>query len=399
VRGERQREDRRVRRIDLAVDGRDREVLRQEAGGGVDRRLHLLLGDVEAQVEGEAQRDERATGRAGRRHLAQPRHLPQLALERRRHRRRHDVRVGAGVEGGHLDGRVVDLRQRRHRQLPVSERAGEQDGHHEQAGGHRPDDERPGQAHEWPCSAAARAGVFGATGMPSRSESAPSTTTTSPGERPSSIDVSPPSLAPTCTGRACAVLPGVTTYTNGPCVPRRTATPGTRVAPRRTSSRSRALTNWFGKSASSSFGNCAFTFTVPVVGSIALSTVSTEPVARRRVPSRSKAWTSGGSPPWSRARRLGRSSSGTEKTTEIGWIWVIVTSPPVSFACTMFPASTRRSPSRPLMGAMMREYVSCSLAASTCPRSVSMAAASWRTSASCVSSCCLGIESCAHSFL
>ena len=45
------------------------------------------------------------------------------------------------------------------------------------------------------------------------------------------------------------------------------------TAPRSVSTSSRALTNWFGKSALSSFANIAFSLTVPVVGSIWLSIV------------------------------------------------------------------------------------------------------------------------------
>ena len=47
------RQDRRVGRIDLGVDRRRRQVGGQKIAGRVDRRLHLLLGDVEADVEAE----------------------------------------------------------------------------------------------------------------------------------------------------------------------------------------------------------------------------------------------------------------------------------------------------------------------------------------------------------
>ena len=51
------------------------------------------------------------------RHLRERRHLPELPLERRRHRRRHGVGAGAGEQRGDDDGRVVDLRQRRDGEL------------------------------------------------------------------------------------------------------------------------------------------------------------------------------------------------------------------------------------------------------------------------------------------
>ncbi len=45
--GHRQRQHRRVGRVDLVVDRRLRQVVRQQAVGGVHRRLHFLLGDAE----------------------------------------------------------------------------------------------------------------------------------------------------------------------------------------------------------------------------------------------------------------------------------------------------------------------------------------------------------------
>ena len=123
LRGERQREDRRVRRIDLVVDRRGRQVGRQEIAGRVDRRLHFLLGDVERELEGELQRDHRGAAGARRRHLVQPRHLAELALERRRDRRGHHVGTRARIERHDLDRRIVDLRQRRERQHAVRDDA------------------------------------------------------------------------------------------------------------------------------------------------------------------------------------------------------------------------------------------------------------------------------------
>src|SRR5439155_6835757 len=70
-RRETEREDRRVRGIHLAVDGRVGKIAWQERRGRVDRGLDLLLGDVERQREVELQRDDRAAARARRRHLLQ----------------------------------------------------------------------------------------------------------------------------------------------------------------------------------------------------------------------------------------------------------------------------------------------------------------------------------------
>ena len=62
----RQGEDRRVRRVDLEIDRRRRQVRRQQVAGAVDRRLDFLLGDVEVEIEVELQIDDGGAGRADR---------------------------------------------------------------------------------------------------------------------------------------------------------------------------------------------------------------------------------------------------------------------------------------------------------------------------------------------
>ena len=140
-------EDRGVRRVDLRVDRRRRQVRWQEVAGRVDRRLDLLLRDVEAQVERELERDDRGAGGARGRHLLQPGHLPELALERGRDRGRHHVRARAGVERLDLDRRVVDLGKRRERQEAVGDDPDDQDRRHEQRRRDRPEDEDSGGTH------------------------------------------------------------------------------------------------------------------------------------------------------------------------------------------------------------------------------------------------------------
>ena len=142
LRRERQREDRRVGRIDLVVDRRIRQVGRQEIARRVDRRLHFLLGDVERQLEAELQRDHRCAAGARRRHLVQSRHLPELALERRGDRRRHHVGARARIERHHLDRRIVDFGQRGQRQHAIRDDAREQDRDHQQRRRDRAQDEQ-----------------------------------------------------------------------------------------------------------------------------------------------------------------------------------------------------------------------------------------------------------------
>ena len=146
-RGERQRQDRRVGGIDLGVDRRRRQVGRQQIPGRVDRRLDLLFGDVEADVQSELQGDDRGAGRTRGRHLVEVRHLAELHFQGRRDRGGHHVGRGAGIEGLHLDGRVIDFGQRRQGQEPEGDHAAEHDRHHQQRGRDRPENERGGGTH------------------------------------------------------------------------------------------------------------------------------------------------------------------------------------------------------------------------------------------------------------
>ena len=146
-RGHRERQDRRVGRIDLGVNRRDRQIARQQIVRSIDRRLDFLLGDVEAQIEAELQGDHRSAGGARRRHLVQSRHLPELALQRRGDRGCHHFRTGAGIERLHLDGRVIDLRQGRERQEGIGDDAGQHDRRHQQRGRDRAQNEGFGDVH------------------------------------------------------------------------------------------------------------------------------------------------------------------------------------------------------------------------------------------------------------
>ena len=211
IRGQGQGQDRGVGRIYLAVDRRGREVRRQVAERGVDGSLDLLLRHVEGELQGELEGDDRASVGARRGHQGEARHLAELPLQRRRDRRGHHIGTAPGVERPDLDGRVIDLRQRGYGQLLVSGEAGQKNGNHEQRRRHRPDDEGPGEVQEplrfplpapWP---------FNSTFVPSRSLSAPSTTTSSPGARPLLIAASPPCISATVTALISAVPSGLTT--------------------------------------------------------------------------------------------------------------------------------------------------------------------------------------------
>ena len=90
-----QDEDRRIRRIDLAIGRRRGQRGRQLAAGGGDRGLHVLGGRVDVAVEIELQRDGGRAEHADRGHLSDAGNLSEPALERRRHGRCHGVGTGA----------------------------------------------------------------------------------------------------------------------------------------------------------------------------------------------------------------------------------------------------------------------------------------------------------------
>ena len=140
---QRQRHDRRVSRIYLAVNRWVGQVFREIAERRIDRRLHILLCHVDRVFQHELQRNHTATAGAGRCHLAQTRYLSKLPFQRGRHRRSHHLRAGTRIERLHLDRRIVHLRQRRNRQLQVRDRARKQNGHHQKRGGHRPKNKWP----------------------------------------------------------------------------------------------------------------------------------------------------------------------------------------------------------------------------------------------------------------
>ena len=113
---QRQQQDRRVGRIDLLVARRRGHRLRQLLAGDRDRGLHVLRGRVDVAVEIELNDDRRGAERAQRRHLRDAGNLRELPLERRGDRGGDGFGAGALPGGGDLDGREIDLRQRRDRQ-------------------------------------------------------------------------------------------------------------------------------------------------------------------------------------------------------------------------------------------------------------------------------------------
>src|SRR5262249_37945267 len=150
-----QSENRRIGRIDFAVDRRIRDSRWQQIRCGVDRSLNFLFGDIDVEIEIELKRDERTTERARGRHLLQTGDLAELTLERRSDGGSHYLRTGSRIKRLNLNRRVVNLRKRRNRKLAIRNPANEKDAHHQKCGGDRPQDKRPRKTHgflppEWP---------------------------------------------------------------------------------------------------------------------------------------------------------------------------------------------------------------------------------------------------------
>ena len=82
-----------------------------------------------------------------RRHLGDAGDRAEAALERRRHARRHRLGARARQLRAHRDGRIVDLRQRRHRQHEERADAGERDPDRQQHGADRSSDEGLREVH------------------------------------------------------------------------------------------------------------------------------------------------------------------------------------------------------------------------------------------------------------
>ena len=124
-------QDRCVGRVHFAIGRWRGQIGRQQIAPRVDGCLHLLFGDIERKRQFELQRDDRRATGAGRRHLLQARHLSKLALQWRGDAGSHDVGTGTRIKGDDLNGRVIDFRQRRERQLLIGKKTGEQDCDHQ----------------------------------------------------------------------------------------------------------------------------------------------------------------------------------------------------------------------------------------------------------------------------
>ena len=142
VRGEAENHDGRIGGVDFAVAGVGGQVGGQVGTGGVDAGLDVAGRGIDVAAEVELQCHIGAAERAGRGHLGDAGNVAKLALEGRRHRRRHDLRAGTGEPRLYVDGGEIHLGQRRDGQDVEGDAAGDGDSHGEQGGGDRAADKR-----------------------------------------------------------------------------------------------------------------------------------------------------------------------------------------------------------------------------------------------------------------
>ena len=204
---------------------------------------------------------------------------------------------------------------------------------------------------------------------------------------------------PRLTTRVDTVRSSLITYTKSPVAPVRSAVTGTTTAPCSVRSSRRMFTNWLGNSVPAAFWNRALARTVPVCTSIWLSSVRNTPLSSTLLRVRSRAVTgrrlSSFTDSMARAWMSGTRSWGTENCTSTGLIWVMTAIPAASPDDTTLPASTTRSPTRPLTGAVTRVKSRLSCAVFSDARSDVTVPSSCCTSAAWVSTSWRAIESCA----
>ena len=164
LRAEREEIDRLVGRIHFVECRRARHVRRQLPLHARNGRLHVLRRAVDVAAQVELQRDVRRAERAGRRHRIDARNRRELLFKRRRHGRRHRVRIRPGQVRAHVDRREVDVRQIAHGKRPVPEYAGQEDRGHDERRHDRAFDEKFCDVHRRVAGrrSAARIGVHNA---------------------------------------------------------------------------------------------------------------------------------------------------------------------------------------------------------------------------------------------
>jgi hypothetical protein len=101
------------------------------AGGKYALAAFIADASIDGTAEVELQRDLDVSERARRGHLGQTRDLAELGLERRCHRGRHRLRVGAGQLRRDLKRGEVHVRQRCHGKQRIGHKPAEKQPNHQ----------------------------------------------------------------------------------------------------------------------------------------------------------------------------------------------------------------------------------------------------------------------------
>ncbi len=147
IRRQRIDQDRRRGGVELAIAGIAAQRGRQVGARGVDRGLDVARGAIDVATDAELQVDARGAERTRRGHLADIGDLAEMTLQRTGHRGCHVRRARARQGRLHRNGRNIDVRQRRDRQLEKGDSTGDNQPERQQSGGDGPTDRRAGKTH------------------------------------------------------------------------------------------------------------------------------------------------------------------------------------------------------------------------------------------------------------
>src|SRR5713226_3447736 len=140
-RGEREKQDGRVRGIGLAIGRLPGQIGRELAARRIDGCLNVARRGVDVAVQVKLQRDSRGAQPARRRHLRNAGDAAELALQRRGYGRSHGLRTRAREIRADRNCREIHLRQRRYGQKTKRHQTGKKNCQRDQRSRDRPPNE------------------------------------------------------------------------------------------------------------------------------------------------------------------------------------------------------------------------------------------------------------------
>ena len=158
VRGHRQDEDRRIRRVILAIVRRRGQICGEPPAGRRDRSLDVLRRGVDVPVQLELNVNLGIAKRIDRGELDDAGDLTELLLERVCDRGGHGLRARTGELSRHLNRWKIHLRQRSDRKIEKGRDPREGEGRHQKGRGYRPLDEGRRNIHVRPLASLAATG-------------------------------------------------------------------------------------------------------------------------------------------------------------------------------------------------------------------------------------------------